>query len=310
MSKITEDKDQTSRELDEILVKEVKSLKEIDLTEDDFQLMESRLQQVITEQGAKEMISEENQNYSAEGENNLVVDWMQKSIDGLANWFSWKPMKLAGSMSAAFAVLLSVVFVSAPSQTAFASVLSEMQQASSMYYSSIIESNGEPLMDVNVYYREPGHLRVETLPKGNAKDGASINVLDLVKGKGVIFFPGPMFATTFEFAIDGHNATETDNPLYWYEQLKNYQGEPVKHLQEQTINGHFAEGFVINENGANITVWADVSTHLPIKLIVTLNEVNGKVPFEMIADLKYNQVFDDSLFSLEISDEYQVGEGE
>ncbi len=295
---------QAVNELDDDLAGRISTLKTEQLTEDDYQKMESNLQRMIIEEGNREESQVEvSQVKITQPQNIKLIDQLKAIFSPV---FSWQSMRLAGSMGAIVAVVLTVVFMGAPSKTAFATVLSKMQLASSMFYSSRIESNGQHLMDVKVYHRVPGQLRVETLPLGNAESGAVINVLNLEERKGVIFFPGPKLATPFNFDIGNKSSSPEEDPLYWYEQLKNYQGEPAEYLAAKKINGVLAEGFIIRENGTNITVWADTKNHFPVKLIVTLDKTNGQVPFKMVADLKYNQTFDDALFSLEIGAGYNI----
>jgi len=290
---------QLTNELDDKLACHVSALKTEQLTEDDYQKMESNLQQMIIEQGNRKKPQIE----TSQPQNNKLIDHLNAMF---LRAFNWQSMRLAGSMGAVMAVVLTVVFMGTPSKTAFAAVISEMQLASSMFYSSRIKTNGQHLMDVKIYHRVPGQLRVETLPLGNAKNGAVINVMNLEEGKGMIFFPGSKLATPFNFDVGNNLSLPEEDPLYWYEQLKNFQGEPEEYLDAKEINGFLAEGFIIRKNGTNITVWADTNNHLPVKLIVTLDEINGQVPFEMVADLKYNQTFDDALFSLAIGSDYNL----
>ena len=181
-----------------------------------------------------------------------------------------------------------------------------MQLVSSMFFSSRIEAGGMHLMDINVYHQVPNLLRIETLPKGNAKEGAMINVMNLEQGQGVLFFPAQKMATPFNFDADSQTPSEKNDPLYWYQQLQDFKGEPSEYLAKELIDGVLAEGFVIKDNGAKLTVWANVESHLPVKLIVTLDRANDKSGFELVTNLKYNQTFDDALFSLEIADDFNI----
>lgn len=286
-------------ELNDQLAGHIAALKSEQLTENDYLRMESNLQRVIIAQGNREALqSEILQPHKAN------IFEQLKAL--LGNAFSWKPAQLAGSMGAIMLVVLTIAIMGTPSKTAFAAVLSEMKLAHSMFYSSRIDANGMHLMDMKVYYRELGQLRVETLSQGGAKNSTMINVMRLNEGKGMLFYPGLKMAVPFNFDVNSYFLSPDEDPLYWYQQLQSHQGEPAEYLDAEMINGVLAEGFTIRENGANITVWADSESHLPLKLIVTLDEVNGQVPFEMVADLLYNQPFDDALFSLEILEGYNI----
>lgn len=306
---------QNAIELEDELARHVSALKSEQLTEVDYQKMESNLQRMIIAKGNREeqkIVSHAESHASPQSKplQQKETTRVNQLKTFFSRVFSWQPLPMASSMGAITAIVLTVVFMGAPTRTAFAAVLSEMQLVSSMIYSSRIESSGMHLMDIKVFHRVPDQLRIETLPQGSAKEGAMINVMHLDKGKGMLFFPGRKIATPFNFDASTQSPSAKDDPLYWYEQLQDYQGEPVEYLVEENINGVLAEGFVIKENGAKITVWASVRSHLPVKLIVTLDEINDEVPFKMVASLKYNQVLNDSLFSLKIADGYKVANEE
>ena len=304
MKQSNDNNQQVEADLDDELASYVSDLKAELLSEDDLQNMESNLQQMIIAQGNREDSTTENS--EPETFETREINLFEQLKAMLSRTFNWQSMRLVGSMGAVMAVVLTVVFMSTPSRTVFASVINQMQLASSMFYSSRIESGGQHLMDVKIFHRSSGQLRVETLPLGDAGERAVINVMNLVDGNGVIFFPGAMSATPFKFDVNNNLSSPDKDPLYWYEQLKNHQGEPSEILDAKEVGGVIADGFIIRKNGASITVWAGVDNHLPLKLIVTLDKVDGQIPFKMEADLQYNLAFDDALFSLEIGDGYEV----
>jgi outer membrane lipoprotein-sorting protein len=292
------DQKQHMTELDQELSNHISAVKAEELTEQDYQTMENNLQKVIAAAGNRESQS---QSLTSE----------QSKVSPLTTWFrwiSWQPIKLASSMGAILAVVLSLVFISAPSQSAFAAVIANMHQATSMIYTSRVEANGMHLMDVTVYYRPPSGLRIETANAVNPNLGKMVNVMDLSKGRGTIFFPSQKIANTFTFS-PGSTAdpiSAENDPLYWYQQLKDYQGEPAEILESKVINGVLAEGFVIHQDHATITVWADRETQLPIQLLVSLNRNQENSSFSLTADLQYNETLDDSLFLTEVSSDYQI----
>lgn|GEM_PF-2106569 len=300
MNKLLENNQELTDELGEELGGYVSAIKTQQASTKNCEKVEDNLQRLILAQGYRQA-EENDQQTNKEASINSKASL-------LTRFFNWQPKVWASSMGAVLAVVLSLVFFATPSKMAFAQVISQMNLATSMFYSAKMKTNGVELMDIKVYYREPGHLRVETLPLGDASDGISYNVIDIPNGKGVIFFPHPKVAVPFDFNIDKHVSSPDEDPLYWYQAIKNYQGEPEEYLSGQMINGVFAEGFVINENGAKVTIWADVNNQLPVKLLVTLDQVNSQVPFSMEADLTYNQTFDDALFSLKIGSDYNQTE--
>jgi hypothetical protein len=243
------------------------------------------------------------------------IQWISGLKERLSHWFIFRPIKLAASLSTAVAIAISFIFVNSTSNLAFAAVVNQLQQVSSMHYSGQMKSQGQPLMDIKVIYRQPGQVRIESQMRSGESNSnqphtaqgqpMSINILDVKLGKGVILFPHNRMAVPFSFDPANSQGSLQDNPMQWYETLKNYQGEPSADLGLKDINGVQAHGFLIKDNGVNITVWASTETALPITMHVAMDEINGVVPFELDAELTFNEYYDDALFSLDISSDYQ-----
>lgn len=223
---------------------------------------------------------------------------LEASTAGATGWLSRLMPRVAlnwAGGSAAAAVVLAVILVLATgtTQPAFAAVVAQLDQVRTMVYRGHMISAGKAMMDVTVYYRAPANVRVENTSLAGGKPGMTlVNVLDVSKGKGIVLMPQPKIAVPFSFSPKGGPADQVD-PLDWFEKVKQYQGE-VTHLPAREIDGEKVTGFEIHPEGMTVTLWVDGHTDLPVQVHVT----NADATFELDANLVFNQVLDDQLFSL------------
>jgi outer membrane lipoprotein-sorting protein len=228
--------------------------------------------------------------------------------------YVWQGLNLRWIGSAAFACMLaiSLFVVTSTSTPAFAAVVKKLSQITSMYYSGTMTTQGQALMQLDVYYRAPNLVRIENLSlAGDQEREPIINIMDVQQGKGLILMPQTNMAMPFDFSPNkgGENSLSPDDPLSWFNAILHYQGA-VKHLAAQTINGVSAVGYEIYVSDMSIVLWVDVKTNLPIKLKVEKDVENGQSAFIFEADLQFNQQLDDKLFSLLPDPSYTIGQGD
>lgn len=208
-------------------------------------------------------------------------------------------LKLAGSMGAAASFALAIFIFSASPQTSFASMVETFKQARNFFYSATMTTSGQHLMDIKVYYRESGQLRMESYASGHDGQPTFVNIMDVSQGKGVIKLSdtNQMVPFSFNAADTARNAQE--DPLYWRKLILDVDPEMAQPLGTQTFSGVELTGYLLEENGIETRVWIDLKSQLPVKINVTQSFSDGTVGFEMQADVNYNQRFDDSLFRFE-----------
>ncbi|ALS98894.1 hypothetical protein [Lacimicrobium alkaliphilum] len=216
---------------------------------------------------------------------------------------------LAWTGSAAICTLVFGLMFSTAQTPAFAAVVEKLQQISSMSYSGVMSSNGLQIMDLQVYYQAPDKVRIENTPLAGQQQAAPvINILDVSLGKGLILMPGPKMATPFSFTPNQQSMQSVeDDPLYWFEAIKNHQGE-VTRLSAQMVNDTEAVGYQIIEQNILITLWASVKTSLPVKVEVSMPGTGeNQGVFHLEADLEFNRQLDPQLFSLTPDSSYRMG---
>jgi outer membrane lipoprotein-sorting protein len=216
-------------------------------------------------------------------------------------------MRWMSSAAAACAVVLSVFVITSTPTPAFASMVQQLARISTMYYHGTMTSHGQALVQLKVYYQAPHHVRVENTPlQGKGENASMINIIDGAEGKGLILMPQAKMAIPFSFEPNTAQPTAQDDPLYWFDTVLNYKGE-VQHLPAKTIDDVDVVGYRIKDNGITITIWADVTTQLPLNINVTMDEINGQIPFMLQADLQFNQPLDAALFSVTPDTSYTLG---
>ncbi|GAA4363665.1 hypothetical protein [Kangiella marina] len=227
--------------------------------------------------------------------------WFQRLSVWWKETFNFSGLKLAGSMGAAASIAFVMFIFAASPQTSFASMVAEFKKVSNMFYSATMTSAGEHLMDIKVYYRDSGQVRMESYSLGDKGQPTFVNIMDVSQGKGVMKLSNGNGEQTVPFTFQANDSTQSvqENPLYWRNLILDVDPEKAQPLGVQTFSGTELTGYLIEDSGIEARVWVDPKTELPVKINVSQTLGDGSVGFEMQADVSYNQRFDDSLFALE-----------
>lgn len=208
------------------------------------------------------------------------------------------PLRLAGSMGAVASFAVTLFVFSAAPQVSFASMVSELKQISSMFYSANMTTAGQHLMDIKVYYRASGQLRMESYSLGDKTTPTFVNIMDVSQGKGVMQLPGHGESVPFDFEPANEPLNMQEDPLYWRKLILEVNPSEAEKLGTKSFAGTELTGYLIEDSGVETRVWINSDSQLPVKVWVTQHLEDGTVGFEMKADVTYNQRFDDSLFDL------------
>lgn len=220
----------------------------------------------------------------------------------IATWwretFSFSGLKLAGSMGAAASFALAIFIFSASPQTSFASMVAEFKKVSNFFYSATMTNSGQHLMDIKVYYRDSGQMRMESYALGHNGEPTFVNIMDINQGKGVMKLSGDNQTVPFDFEAGNTQQGVQDDPLYWRKLILDVDPDKAQSLGTQTFSGSELSGYLIEESNIETRVWVDPKSHLPVKINVIQTLEDGSAGFQMEADVTYNQRFEDSLFHL------------
>ncbi len=230
-----------------------------------------------------------------------------KTSERFLPFFLWFKVKSVywGSSAFALTVLSFILVMGGSTAPAFAKVQQQLSAVTSLFYKSEMSIQQQPIMSLSVWFREPGLIRVETTPlTPNGEQAKTINVLDSVNGQGLIMFPAAMRAMTMTFDNDSLNNPK-QNPLHWFDLVKNYQGEVVE-LDQRLVENQWLNGFLIQESELSIIVWSSPETYLPVEISIFDGDSVESSQLHISGQIQYNQVDDAQLFSLQVPDGYQL----
>ncbi len=230
---------------------------------------------------------------------NEELGFFQKLSAWWKETMNFSGLKLAGSMGAAASFALAIFIFTASPQTSFASMVETFKKARNFFYSATMTNSGQHLMDMKVYYRESGQLRMESYALGNNGQPTFVNIMDVSQGKGVMKLSDTNQTVPFSFDAADTAQSAQEDPLYWRKLILDVNPEQAQSIGTQTFSGVELTGYLLEEGGIETRVWVDPNSQLPVKINVTQSFSDGSSGFEMQADVSYNQRFDDSLFSLE-----------
>jgi outer membrane lipoprotein-sorting protein len=239
------------------------------------------------------------------------ANWLQVLTRLLFSKPKLNKYSLLGSFALACLLSVGLFLTSGVNSPAFANVVNKLEQISTMYYNGNMKSNGQAIMQLEVFYQAPSQLRIENTPAmgDNENQGAMINILDTSIGKGMILIPANKLAMPFNFSATELDETPDKNPLYWLDEVKQYKGEVVL-MEPKVLNNQKVVGYQIYVSNITMTLWVNVNTEWPVQIEMMMDKVNGQSPFEFVADVEFNQYIDPSFFSLQPSDEYSTVKGD
>jgi len=206
-------------------------------------------------------------------------------------------------LAAAAVIIIAAFIVLSPigSPTpAFADIIQPFLTARTAVFQMIMQFEGAPTQTFECYYSEPIRMRQIS------KEHDAIVISDLQKGKIVTLVPAQKRA----FVIEMENMPEDQDQSEFnmFAQIRNHileaqesEDASVEFLGEHKINGLTTIGYHVRRPGIDMTIWADPQTKLPVQLTNT----TGPATYT-ISDIVFDVELDESLFSLEIPDDYIV----
>lgn len=151
------------------------------------------------------------------------------------------------------------------------------------------------------------HLGRAELPNGE------IMIMDRQQNKMMRLIPKQKKAVIMQ------GGRGTPIPDFLHELLTLHKRKVKKELAKRKIDGVKAVGFVVDDNGTELTVWVDSKTHLPVRFESTARipadpgnpvivdvPTKTKVVHEITSDFVFNQKLDETLFRLTPPEGYSV----
>ena len=182
---------------------------------------------------------------------------------------------------------------------AFADIVQPLLAAHTATFKATVKVESGPTQIFDGMYMEPIHMRQTT------SDG-TIVISDLEKGKIITLLPARNKAVVIELVNMPDDADQSQFNMFAeikrrIQEAKPNDDEAVEYLGQQRIEGKAAIGYHVKIPGADITVWANQETNMPIQFELS----NGPVTYTM-TDIVFNVELDESLFDLKIPEGYAV----
>jgi outer membrane lipoprotein-sorting protein len=204
--------------------------------------------------------------------------------------------KLAVAAVIIVAVVIGINEFIGPS-VAFADVVRPLLTANTATFRVTSKVQGGPTQTGDGMFKEPGRMR-QSSPEGVT------TVVDLQQGKMVVRITAQKRAIVYELI----NIQEDPGQFNMFEEIRRRileaqenEDECVEFLGENEIEGRAAIGYHVQKAGIDITIWADAETKIPIRMENTIGTATT-----IISDIVFNVPLEDSLFDLDIPEEYTV----
>ena len=132
--------------------------------------------------------------------------------------------------------------------------------------------------------------------------GGVVMIIDWREGKWLTLDAKNKQATVMDVA----NLPESQKQVNLLDQFKKLDEKAATPLGEKEIAGHKTRGFQVTSPATDMTIWADVQTHLPVLVEQTLKTSFLPTATLTLTDFVWNAPVDESLVSLKVPDGYAV----
>jgi len=182
---------------------------------------------------------------------------------------------------------------------AFADIVEPLLTAHTATFKATMKVKDGPTLTFDSMYMEPIHMRQTTA------DGVIV-ISDLEQGKIMTLIPAQKQAVVIEMINMPEDEDQSQFNMFYeirrrIQEARAAEDELVEFLGEEQIDGQSAIGYHIKRPEADITVWANSETKMPIRFEVSTGPVTNT-----ISNIVFGVELDESLFDLEIPEGYMV----
>ncbi|MEJ2702501.1 MAG: hypothetical protein P8Z79_08680 [Sedimentisphaerales bacterium] len=205
--------------------------------------------------------------------------------------------KLAAAAVIVIGMLIAVMQIGG-SRPAFAEVVQPLLTAKTAAFKMTMGVEGAPTQTFDCLYAEPIRMR-----QTNEEQGAIV-ISDLQQGRIVTLMPAQKRAMVVELENMPDDQDQSQFNMFGeirkrIHEAQNTGGDTAEFLGTTQINGRDVIGYYVQRPGAEMTVWADPKTKLPVEM----EYAAGPVTYTM-TDIVFGVEIDEALFSLEIPEGY------
>ena len=201
------------------------------------------------------------------------------------------------SLAAGILLVIGATMLLPSTSTAFAQVIEQLKSAGAFRYTKLIYTNQqEKPIEVQVMVADNGRERSESSGTISVMDSDGQLRLTLIEaGKtAIVAKPRNMPHVTAQ------------RQLAWLEQLKSHGTKPDRELGAKTLDGRSVEGFVAKQGQHEFTIWVDAKTNELVQIEHDGMVEGSPVSKVVMKDFRFNETFDESLFSFEVPNGYKA----
>ncbi len=181
---------------------------------------------------------------------------------------------------------------------AWAAVQARLRQVETMTCTITMEQEGQPGFELKMMFKEGGLMRQEV-----SKPARAVNIMNLKQGKMISLLPGEKKAITIDLTALPEEVRKQKEEENFLDEMKKLIEKSETPLGERQIAGKTTRGYEVDCEGQRLSIWVDADTAEPIEMEMKMFQ--GKMRLTM-SDFALDQPLDDSLFSLEIPEGYEV----
>lgn len=201
------------------------------------------------------------------------------------------------SLAAGILFVVGAITLWPASPPAFAAAMEQLKSTGAFRYTKLIytDNRAEPIV-VQVMVANDGRERNEMSGTVSIMDSGGHARLTLIEaGKTAIVPAG-------NARSDGHGQRQ----LKWLERLKSSGDEPDAELGKEQRNGVDVVGFTVRQGQHTFNIWVDAKSQELVEIEHDAMVEGSPVERVVMKSFKFNESFDESLFSFTVPDGYKT----
>ena len=202
------------------------------------------------------------------------------------------------TLAAGILLVVGATMLLPSTSTAFAQVIEQLKSAGAFRYTMLIYTNQrEKPVEVKVMVADNGRERSESSGTISVMDADGLLRLTLIEvGKTAIVAQPPK----------NMPHVTAQRQLAWLEQLKAHGTKPDGKLGVKKLDGRSVEGFMAKQGRHEFSIWVDIKTNELVQIEHDGMVEGSPVSKVVMRDFRFNETFDESLFSFEAPKGYKV----
>ncbi len=201
------------------------------------------------------------------------------------------------SLAAGILLVIGATLLLPSSSTAFAQVIEQLKSAGAFRFTRLVYTDQEEKpIEVQVMVADNGRERSES--------SGTISVMDSDGQLRVTLIEATKTAIVRQPRDTSHDPAQRQ--LAWLEQLKSHAAKPDRKLGAKTMGGRSVEGFVAKQGRNEFAIWVDAKTNDLVQIEYDGMVEGSPVRKVVMKDFRFNDTFDESLFSFEVPNGFKA----